>query len=279
MRRELHGLAVTELRAPDGARALVADHGAHLLSWVPASGGEAMYLSDRSGYGGGAAIRGGVPVIFPQFAERGSGKRHGFARTAAWRLEWTGEEGDRAVARYRLTTGDLPAGTWPHDFSLGFEVAVGGRALRMALTVANTSDHPWECHAALHSYWAVHDIAGTLVDGLDGVGYIDQVDGGREAVQPPGQLRIDGEIDRIYRALPGPLRILSGERALRLEQAGFSDAVVWNPGPTKAAALADMAPGDHARFLCVEAGAILRPIALAPSQAWTGSQTVTVLGK
>jgi glucose-6-phosphate 1-epimerase len=55
----------------NGATALVALHGAHVLSWIPADGRERLFLSERAKCGGGAAVRGGVPVIFPQFAERG----------------------------------------------------------------------------------------------------------------------------------------------------------------------------------------------------------------
>lgn len=68
----------------EGASALVALHGAHVLSWIPADGREHLFLSDRAIVDGQAAIRGGIPLIFPQFGERGSLRKHGFARTAPW---------------------------------------------------------------------------------------------------------------------------------------------------------------------------------------------------
>ncbi len=67
-----HGLDAIELIAPDGARAVLALHGAHVLSWIPAGGTEQLYLSPQSEFSLGQAIRGGVPVCFPQFATRGS---------------------------------------------------------------------------------------------------------------------------------------------------------------------------------------------------------------
>ena len=74
------GLDAVELRAPDGARATVLLHGGHVVSWVPAGADEQLYLSPKSSFAPGSAIRGGVPVIFPQFNTRGPLQRHGFAR-------------------------------------------------------------------------------------------------------------------------------------------------------------------------------------------------------
>ena len=81
-----HGLDALELIAPDGARAVVALHGAHVLSWTPAGAPEQLYLSPKSEFTAGQAIRGGVPVCFPQFAARGPLPKHGFARTRPWQL-------------------------------------------------------------------------------------------------------------------------------------------------------------------------------------------------
>ena len=64
------GLPATELQLPCGDRLVVAHHGAHVLSWV-AGGRERLYLSPQSVMDGHAAIRGGIPVCFPQFNQRG----------------------------------------------------------------------------------------------------------------------------------------------------------------------------------------------------------------
>ena len=73
-------------------------HGAHLLSWVPAGGGEQLYVSPKTAYANGEAIRGGVPVIFPQFSTRGPLKRHGFARSKPWQLVSAEQGADDALA-------------------------------------------------------------------------------------------------------------------------------------------------------------------------------------
>lgn len=276
MRRLLHGIRVTELRSPDGATALVADHGAHVLSWMPASGEEALFLSDRSRYGANDAIRGGVPLIFPQFGERGIGKRHGFARTVDWRLNFAGVEQGWAVARYGLTHQDVPDIGWPHQFDLTYEVALHGQQLQMSLTVHNPSDERWEFNAALHTYLRVSDAAAVGLNGLQGVSYIDQVRAGIRKAQPEQCLRIDGEIDRIYLDTPDAITLQDGNRTMIVQQSGFPDAVVWNPGREKSVALNDMSPDSYKSFLCVEAAAVEQPIVLAAGARWQGTQTLAI---
>ncbi|MFX6031775.1 hypothetical protein ABTE99_19565, partial [Acinetobacter baumannii] len=71
---------------PSGDVAIVALQGAQVLSWVMADGVERLYLSPRSVFDGHTAIRGGVPVCFPQFNQRGPLAKHGFARNLPWRV-------------------------------------------------------------------------------------------------------------------------------------------------------------------------------------------------
>ena len=49
-----------------------------------------------------------------------------------------------------------------------------------------------------------------------------------------------------------------------MSQAGFTDVVVWNPGPERAAALPDLELGGYRHMLCIEAEAIGQPITLGP---------------
>jgi glucose-6-phosphate 1-epimerase len=60
------------LRAPDGATAIVTGHGAHVVSWIPCGDDERLFLSPKSALDRHSPIRGGVPVVFPQFATYGS---------------------------------------------------------------------------------------------------------------------------------------------------------------------------------------------------------------
>jgi glucose-6-phosphate 1-epimerase len=273
-RTQFNNVPATELHSPDGASALIADHGAHLLSWKLADGQDVLYLSERSKYGAGDAIRGGVPVIFPQFGERGNGKRHGFARVCEWQLQSSGVEGEHAVARYRLDAEHAAAFGWGHDFELYYEIAFNTKELTLTLDVHNRGDAPMTFNAALHTYLRVADIDAVEIFGLQHAGYIDQVQGGVQATQDDAMLTVGGEIDRIYLDVQKPLILSCRQRSLSVRKQGFADVVVWNPWADKAAQLSDMTADDYRAFVCVEAGAIGDAITLQPGETWRGVQSI-----
>ena len=101
---ELHqGLACQRLTLPCGDTVLVALQGAHVLSWV-SQGRERLYLSPNNLWDGKSAIRGGVPVCFPQFNQRGTLPKHGFARNMAWSAGEAVASGDAAHIDFTLST-------------------------------------------------------------------------------------------------------------------------------------------------------------------------------
>ena len=282
------GLPTATLTAPDGARAEVALHGAHVLSWRPApepaggdDGAERLFLSERSAWQEGVAIRGGVPVIFPQFADRGPLPKHGFARTQTWQLASAdpapGPAGDGgARMTFRLVDSAETRALWPHPFAAELTVAVGGPTLELALTLANPGDAPFACTAALHTYLRVADVAAVELRGLAGVRFRDSAAGGEVRVEAQPVVTIRGEVDRVYLDAPARLELVEGGRPrLAIAASGFPDVVVWNPGPEKGGALADMEPGGFARMLCVEAAAVGTPIVVEPGGRWVGTQTLT----
>jgi glucose-6-phosphate 1-epimerase len=67
---EPHGQPVIKLQTPEGAVALISLFGAQLLSWTPGRRRRPPLLSPKAIFDGATAIRGGVPVCFPQFAGR-----------------------------------------------------------------------------------------------------------------------------------------------------------------------------------------------------------------
>lgn len=267
--------ATSILNGPGDARVEASAFGAHLLSWR-CHGHERLYLSPSASIGAGKAIRGGVPVIFPQFAERGDGPRHGFART----LEWEAAPADPQAARlsFRLHDREETRHHWPHRFEAGLDIEPGADRLRIALSVRNLDRAAFEFSAALHTYLAVADIAATLVHGLEDRPYLDSARGGAPCPPSDAPVRFDGEVDRIYLDTRRPVRITDGEQMLRCEAQGFADTVVWNPGEALAAGMADLAPGGHRRFVCVEAAQVLQPVRLEPGEAWTGAQILIVEG-
>ncbi len=267
------GQPAVTLRAPDGASAVVLLHGAQVVSWQPAGGGERLFLSARSRFGPGASVRGGMPVIFPQFNERGPLPRHGFARNRSWQPVRVETGADDALAVLQLADDEATRALWPHAFALELTVCVRGDRLDVELAVSNSGTAPFDFTAALHSYLRVDEVEAARVTGLNGCRYEDFTRGTTQ-VDEAEAVRVDGEIDRFYGDAPAPLVLGDAQRRLRIEAAGFPDVVVWNPGPQKAAAMADLAPGDFRHFLCVEAALIGAPVHLAAGEHWWGRQTL-----
>jgi glucose-6-phosphate 1-epimerase len=267
------------LHSADGASAEVHLHGAHVTSWRPAiNGDERLFLSARSGFQRGAAIRGGIPVIFPQFAAEGPLPKHGFARTSAWTLAGESKEQDgSAVASLTLASSAETHAIWPSSFLATLTVRVHGSTLRVELDVANTGAQAFAFTAALHTYLRVHDVRQTTLVGLRGTRYRESVAPGVFKVDDDHSLRIAGEVDRVYVDAPRRLVMREPDRALAIEAAGFRDVVVWNPGAVRAAELKDMEPQGELRMLCVEAASVQQPIRLHPDDRWVGAQTLIEL--
>ncbi|HYT21666.1 MAG TPA: D-hexose-6-phosphate mutarotase, partial [Candidatus Polarisedimenticolia bacterium] len=64
--------------------------GAHVTSWKPAGHDEVLFMSTKSRWQEGQAIRGGIPICFPWFRAKANDSHapaHGFARTRMWQLE------------------------------------------------------------------------------------------------------------------------------------------------------------------------------------------------
>lgn len=270
---------VVVLRARDGATAGIHHDGAHVTSWRPApEGDERLFLSGRTELRAGVAIRGGIPVIFPQFAAEGPLPRHGFARTTRWTLDAVErrDDGD-AEARFALRDTAATRAVWPVSFAASLAVRVGGPRLAVSLGVENTHDAPIDFTAALHTYLRVNDVEQATLEGLCGHRYRESTAPGVLRADTDAVLRPVGEVDRVYVAVPNPVVLREPRRAVEMSSRNLPDVVVWNPGEQKAAKMADMEPGGWRRMLCVEAAAVQERIVLQPGERWEGVQRLRAL--
>jgi len=272
-----HGLPAVRLTTPDGAVAVITLYGAQLVSWIAADGRERLYLSERSRFGEGHAIRGGVPVIFPQFADGGPLPRHGFARTSTWELVSARHDKGYACATLRLTDSEATRAVWPHAFVAELTVMIEGKRLDVEFEVENTGSEAFSFTGALHSYFSVAKANMCQLQGLDGVCYLDRTDGGTLKREAGEALILDREVDRVYLDVSKPLLLWEPARHLAIEAEGFPDVVVWNPWADKSAALDDLPPAGYRQMLCVEAAAVAKPVELDAGAVWFGRQTAISL--
>jgi glucose-6-phosphate 1-epimerase len=258
--------------APDGAQAIVLLHGAHVVSWVPAGGQEWLYLSDKSAYGPGTAVRGGIPVCFPQYGTRGALPNHGFARISAWEVADSREGADFAAVSLKLTDSEATrASAWPHRFEIRLEVFVSGRRLDLEFTAHNPGEEPIRFTFALHSYQRVTDISKVRLEGLQGLRYFDSLKGA-DAEERATELAITDETNRIYFGATAPRRLSEPHRALDIIGENLPDVVVWNPWEKTAANIGDLPDEDYRHMVCVEVAAVETPVELAAGAQWRGLQ-------
>jgi glucose-6-phosphate 1-epimerase len=274
-----HGLPMVAIGAADGARFEAYLHGAHVTSWRAAGeDDERLFVSGAARFEDGMAIRGGIPVCFPQFADQGPLPMHGLVRTVPWTLVDAGRAQDGAAhARFRID--EAPAlAAWRHPFSCELDVRALANRLTVALTATNTGDATFDFTAALHTYLRMDDVRRAVVRGLSGARYRDKVLRKDDEVEHAEQLAVDRPLDRVYRRVPAILDVIDGSRSLTVAASGTTDTVVWNPGPQPALP-SDLAAGEWRGFLCVEAAVASAPIPLAPGASWTVSQQLAAVAQ
>ena len=238
---------------------------------------ELLFVSEKATFTPGLAIRGGIPLCFPQFADRGDLPFHGFARTATdW--EVVPEECSQSKVTLKLNhTPDSVRGAWPHRFELAYTVEINDQDhLETTVRVINrNSSAPFSFTIALHTYFSVSDLSNVWIHGLQGVEYLDKTQAGAKSKQEAERLIFEGEVNRIYLNTHNELFIHDGSRTVSLiKSSSLPDAVTWNPGQVSAASFKDLGPDEYRKFVCLEAGAIKTPVTLLAGQVWQGSQVV-----
>ena len=137
-----------ELKGPGGARATVYRHGAHVTAWATADGVERLFVSEEAVFKPPKAIRGGIPVCFPQFGDLGPlGAQHGFARNSEWAVVPGSQEEGKVAMRLEPIAEQLEL--WPHKFALTLTFSLTGDSLTIDLALENTGSAPLTFTVAL----------------------------------------------------------------------------------------------------------------------------------
>ncbi|RON51071.1 D-hexose-6-phosphate mutarotase [Pseudomonas frederiksbergensis] len=253
------------------AELLVAQQGAHILSYQLAGQPPLIWLNDEAVFKTGKSIRAGVPVCWPWFGNFARNPQsvqamrvseepaaaHGFVRATDWELGGIEAEGESLKVEFLLPypEGGFPG--WPHQVDLTLSIRMDDQ-LHISLTSHNRGAETVSISQALHSYFAVSDVRNVQVEGLDGLSYIDTTQDWSTATQA-GNLAFTGETDRIYLNTPAKLSIVDAawERRIELTSSGSRTAVIWNPWIERAAAFSDMADDGWQRMLCIETANVM----------------------
>jgi D-hexose-6-phosphate mutarotase len=250
------GLISIEVTIPQASGRLFLQ-GAHVTEWQPAGHEPVIFLSEKSAFIPGKAIRGGVPIIFPWFGARAgdpSAPQHGFARTEEWVLVSVDHEIDLGVSVVlRLADSVETKAHWSHPFTAEYRVTFG-RILHMMLKIENRAASAVTFEDALHTYLAVSDVRNASVHGLKGTTYIDKVDGGARKALDHDPLRFSGETDRVFLNTTASIHLddPGWQRRVTVEKFGSASTVVWNPWTEKARWMPDFGDEEWQRMVCIE---------------------------
>ncbi|MGR8930789.1 MAG: D-hexose-6-phosphate mutarotase [Gammaproteobacteria bacterium] len=239
------------------ASSLISLYGGQILSFKPVDQHEdLLFVSTKSLYQAGMAIRGGIPVCWPWFGPDPKGlhrPNHGFVRNQFWTVAASASSDSETRIQLQFSEKHKTERTWQLPFTLTLEFNIG-KSLALKLTTQNTGDRPFSLTQAFHSYFSIGDIRQVQVLGLENAFYFDKLDQGREKRQT-GIVTISEETDRIYENINSHLVLNDPvfKRRVEIDSENCKTGVVWNPWQK---AMADLHSQAYRRFVCVETGNI-----------------------
>jgi glucose-6-phosphate 1-epimerase len=271
-------------------RAKVSLFGATVLSFTIQEK-EVLFVSEQAIFDGAKPIRGGIPLVFPQFgAGTGELPSHGFARTSRWKLE--AEASHKALLSLSWQD-ELSSKAWKYPFKLEYTIELLPEgALFTSLRIINlglVGEEPFTFQALQHTYLSVPDISKLTVLGLGkGAAFINQLAKGEVQKLDIDALPVNQEVDWIFFGNPekpreeanvalGDGSVVSIKRSLTVASKHVAcDVVVWNPWIEKSKKMADFGDDEYKKMICVEPGNVSRKDTLRGGEDAVLSQILSV---
>ncbi|KAK2983875.1 hypothetical protein RJ640_003926 [Escallonia rubra] len=284
--KDWNGIDQVMLRNPQGASAKVSLHGGQVTSWRNDRGEELLFTSSKAIFKPPKAMRGGIPICFPQFGNCGSLEQHGFARNKLWTIDedppplHSNDSHGKSFIDLLLKPSEEDLKCWPHSFEFRLRVSLAADGnLTMISRIRNINGKPFSFSFAYHTYLSVSDISEVRIEGLETLDFLDNL-GQRERFTEQGDaITFESEVDRVYLGTPNCIAVLDHERKRTyvIRKDGLPDVVVWNPWEKKSKSMVDLGDEEYKQMLCVDGAAIEKPIALKPGEEWTGRVQLAVV--
>ena len=263
------GLPLVQIKTP-WSTAEIYLNGAHVTHFQKNSEPPLIFMSAKSYFAPGKAIRGGVPICFPWFGNRDGEPSHGFARSTAWQLVKT-SVAKNGAATLTFALPQIPSRTAWKDLRTEFVVTVAETLTMELITTNDSCGETLAIENCLHTYFQVGDIGAVSVHGLEGAAYLNFAEGDNGVPRPAESfpIRINRETNRTYCGTTATVEVRDEnlKRTIRVEKSGSQSTVVWNPWTTQKLP-DDFDPAEHQHMICVESGNVKQnKISLAPGKA------------
>jgi len=286
-----------------GAEATVHPFGATLTSYKTKTGREIIFVSSLAKRDGSKAIRGGIPLVFPQFGQEldKEMRSHGFLRCNLWKSNNMYEDKNGAACcDFSLSLKNVVEGRngkWSVkntdiDCEVVLTVKVTAYAIRTILNIHNTGNVNFDFQTLFHTYFRVEGgqaLNKSLcnVKGLVGYSVEDKVTMNKY-IQKDEDVFVDKEVDRIFvNPSKGELDLVLSTTAsskIQIQAKAFIDemqanvsVVIWNPFIEKSKRLSDFDDDEYHNMICVEPGLLREVPSLEPSKKAVFEQIISVL--
>ncbi|KAF5937135.1 hypothetical protein HYC85_024641 [Camellia sinensis] len=276
--KDWNGIDQVVLRNPRGASVRVSLHGGQVTSWRNDRGEELLFTSSKAIFKPPKAMRGGIPICFPQFGNCGSLEQHGFARNKIWSIDENppplhpNDSLGKSLVDLLLKPSDEDLKCWPRcfEFRLRVSLAADGK-LTLISRIRNINGKPFHFSFAYHTYLSVSDISEVRIEGLETLDYLDNLCQRKRFTEQGDAITFESEVDRVYLSSPNVIAVLDHERKRTyvIRKEGLP-GLVWNPWEKKAKAMLDFGDDEYKQMLCVDGAIIEKPITLKPGEEWTG---------
>ncbi len=245
--------------------------GAQVLHTALGSGLELLYLSPLVASFPDQPIRGGIPLMFPQFGDSGPLRKHGFVRDLQWTLVDEREDAVSKNISYFLDIKATDFPEWPFDASLQLNASVGSASFTIELSILNSGNENFSFTGGFHPYFAISSRKDIQVNGLEVLSFRDSFPGENAYV-----LNGDGLVERQYMG-DAEIQFYNGSHWLKLTSSGFDSWMVWNPGSAGATKISDLPDADWDKFICIEPIVLAKPIFLEQGKTFNARLTVSAI--
>lgn len=291
-----------------GAKCIAYPYGATITSFETSEKHQVLFVSQLAKRDGSKAIRGGIPLVFPQFGQPNKDMpQHGFLRCNYWTPGKIFDNESEAGCEFSLDLKNVihgrgSDGKWSLDMSqqsglnvtVTLVVKITSNTLSTTCHFTNTGNIPFEYQTLFHTYYKVHGSTALQPDccnvqGFKGYQVYDQITK-EHLVQDEERIIIDREVDRIYTP-PASVNnvnvtISTGSDRSKVSMNAFAkmdgkdipvSCVVWNPFVDKAKAMADFGDDEYHEMICIEPGILSGKDVMEVGQRVEFTQIISVL--
>lgn len=260
---------------------------------------QVLFVSEKAILNGTKAIRGGVPIVFPQFGQPSpSMPQHGIARTSIWTVDTFLQNETTRSASLVLKLTDSPESflLWPYKFQLTYTVTISVEGLNFSLVVSNTDpETSFSCNALFHTYFKVEAIRNVSIRGFQNTFYANKLEDNKISLMDgESPITFEQEIDCIHLSKPDHLignivlqRTADESSPITIIKSAYVqdtgsiwknelsvDVVVWNPWIEKSKTIADLHDDAYHNFVCIEPGIVSELVTVPPHHLFVLEQSL-----